>query len=124
MSNVLVVEDDLINRVILSKIISSVDATTKLSWATSLDEAKSILNKEPLDLVISDFLLFGLGTGLDLWQICQTDHPGVRFMMISGLSAEVMNKLSQQTKKNFSYLKKPFPFEECQRLISELLNQR
>src|SRR4051812_13319840 len=68
---ILVAEDDLSLRPILTRLCRSIEGSAEVIWTSSLNEAVTALERDPFDLIIADHLLQGDGTGIELWQHCR-----------------------------------------------------
>ncbi|MGK5086369.1 response regulator [Bdellovibrionota bacterium FG-2] len=118
--SVLVVEDDLFMKPILIRILQSMDATIKVYWAVSVDEARVALAEGAFSLVIADYFLLGESNGLDLWRHCQNEVPKMPFVMVSGLEPDVFRKLING-KVVPRFLQKPFYPKQCRALVEDAL---
>jgi DNA-binding NtrC family response regulator len=117
---ILIVEDDLALKPILTRICRSVDEESELSWVLSSVDAMTELRKHPFDLVILDHLLEGDGTGIDVWKHCQRCYPDLPVLMMSGESRELLQYYSGLNNPQFAYMEKPIQVTTCKRLIEEL----
>ncbi len=106
---VLVVEDDAsLARVIVAALKRS---GCKVLIAGDGDEALSLLRREPsIELLLSDLVLPGRLSGLDVGNECRVRHPRIQRIFMSGYSEPSM--LEAQLSGEDTLLHKPFTFRE------------
>ncbi|MEO5969750.1 MAG: response regulator [Bdellovibrionia bacterium] len=128
-NSVLVVEDDPSQKPILARILYAFNPSMDLLWASSAEEAKNILNEKPIDLLITDILLEGEGTGIDLYQECAKANSHLPVLFISGLSAATLEKRGISLSKSgieesAILLPKPVSPLKCHDSITELMRRK
>ena len=120
-NTILVVEDDICLQTILERIFHAIDKSLKFDWVTSAEEAKLALKAEKYSLVIADHNLSGDLSGLDLWDICQAEYPGLSFILISSIGVQDFFKTVGPHRISPLFLPKPFYASECKQLLESLL---
>jgi DNA-binding response OmpR family regulator len=114
MKRVLVVEDHPEIRALLMQLLREVDYDVRDAW--SFLEAKMKLAEEPFDLLISDVLIPGGGSGTDLAELAHA--RGVKYLLVTGHPAE-MQALDDSKQP---YLAKPFRAAEFVDRINSVWN--
>lgn len=123
--SVMIVEDDLLLKPFLERVLHSVRGDVEVMWTTSFEQAEQLLRKRAVDLVISDCLLFGSKTGVDLWNYCRKKYPKIPFMLISGLQSTTIKGFAAGAKEEFPpFLQKPLFIGECRSAVQNLLEER
>jgi DNA-binding NtrC family response regulator len=119
--HVLIVEDDLCLKTILSRVLGSIDPHVSYTWATSVEEAQTILSEMKVSLVISDLSLLGERTGIDLWEHCGERFPKLPFLMVSGMDLDIFSKRVGRHRIAPPFLPKPFRAGDCRQMVNDLL---
>lgn len=119
--NLLVVEDNPDWKKIWDFIGNMLGAGTKISWATSVDEAETHLqfaetHNLNFDIVIADIFLSGGRTGLDLFEALSVEYQQ-RFLFISSVKPEKVEKYLQSKFPKARFLQKPFG---AQQVVNEI----
>jgi DNA-binding NtrC family response regulator len=104
---VLVVEDDELAKPILARILYSLNDELSLTWVKNAKAAKRCLEKEAFDLVITDVVLEGEGTGMDIHRYCSRHCPETAVVITSGLSREAIEKKTGHRVDDLAYMQKP-----------------
>ena len=115
LQRLLVVEDDLDMRPFFDRIVGSVATNVLLDWADSVRDAIQRLNRERYDLVVSDFLLDGSGSGLTLKNWCDYNYPRTRFTMMSAFP--IADALAADDPPD-AFLRKPFTLAQLRRFLN------
>jgi two-component system cell cycle sensor histidine kinase/response regulator CckA len=126
---ILVVEDDPTQRPILSRILYKVNPTMDLLWAENTQEAKAILCERPVDLLITDILLEGEETGVDLYHACVNANASFPVLFITGYSQDSLKKRGISLSKSkvdesAILLPKPISPTKVQESINELMKKK
>jgi DNA-binding NtrC family response regulator len=124
MKNILVVEDDELLKPILARVLYSIDDKMSIKWVTNFEEAKKALIHDIYDLVISDVILDGDQSGLELYRHCGAYHPDTLLLIISSLSREMLEELLGAEIDPACYLSKPIAIGRCKQLILALAEQK
>lgn len=113
---ILVVED---NRAVLDAVAIYLQSLGyDIIKATDASEAlQAIAEKDDIDLVFTDIVLPGGGSGQDLARTIANSKPHIKVLFTSGFSEEDWNDGSFSK----DILKKPYPLDELQRVIAETL---
>jgi DNA-binding NtrC family response regulator len=120
---VLVVEDDIIERMWVSKCLR--DAGYVVVEAGAVEDARKILQSGPeIHIVFADVILQHNSNIIDLVAWMETETPSVPVVLTSGQSRplEALNVTSCANVTDF--LPKPFLCDEVQRLLSQRLRSR
>lgn len=116
MKHVLVVDDEIGPRESLRMVFAG---TYKVSLASSGEEALSILSNDPIDLMLLDVIMPGMG-GLALLREARNLYPSLPVIMISA-STSVRPVVEAMRDGAYDYVTKPFDVEEilhlCRRAI-------
>jgi CheY-like chemotaxis protein len=119
---ILIVEDDPQWKLILSKAVGAVADSPEIVYAGSAEMARAILaSDKKFDLVISDYILEGDETGVELWHsahIAQTTP----FVLISGKSVSEIHRLSGGDKSLPMLLSKLAPKAQLKSDLERALN--
>lgn len=133
-SRILVVEDDMAMKSLVTKAVQTVRPQAEVCFASSLEEAfakilqfSDISDKQPCELIIADIFLEGSGTGLDLWRVLRTTYPNIPFLAISSvnekdLQSSIEKSAGATEAQGLVYLKKPFSISSCAQKIQRILN--
>lgn len=100
---VLVVDDEKGPRLALQMLLSE---NYRVITANDVPSARSMLGKEPIDLVISDIRMPG-ETGVDLLRHVHEKHPEVEVMLLTGFG-ELSTAKEAVRLGAYAYLEKPF----------------
>lgn len=117
---VLVVEDDLALKPIISKILKLIDPKIELDWKTNVEVAKQVLNENDYALIIADFALQGKLTGIDLWKFCNDYYTKIPFIIISGMPIPTFLAM-MGSEICPPILQKPFYLGEAQQVLKHFL---
>jgi DNA-binding NtrC family response regulator len=124
---VLVVEDDLCMKEILSLLLQNIDPHIEIKWMHSADEAwkevhtKSKAIASPYNLFISDISTPGIKSGLDFWKTCKSRYPHIPFLFTSGMPVETFFETFGSSIVCPPFLSKPFAVGECRQIMKILL---
>ncbi len=105
--NILVIDDDLIFRKLISAILKE---EFNVQSAETPTQAFRILNKEAIDIIICDFVLPEMN-GLKVLEKVKEDYPGIEVIMVSA-SGDIDTVIGALQKGAADYLKKPFTAPE------------
>lgn len=116
---VLVVDDDLISRELITEVLSS--SEIRVECAGSAEEALEILRKKNIPVVLSDIRMLEL-TGLDLLKKVKRLYPETTVVLMTGFGS-VEGALESIREGAFDYISKPFQMEDLKVLIERALRQ-
>lgn len=99
-------EEDLVSTVVERLELRGVDAT----GAVSGQEALTLIEQQPFDVVLLDVRMPGLG-GLDVIKRIKQSHPGLEVILLSGHGAKEDAETGLRLGA-FEYLQKPVDLED------------
>jgi DNA-binding LytR/AlgR family response regulator len=103
MKNILIVEDDFLNRRLIKKVLSQ--ESYRILEAMSADEALKILKSDKIDLVILDIHL-GKTDGISLGHLIKSEYALPFFYLTAYETSDIVRKAIATTP--MGYLTKPF----------------
>ncbi|HEY8966843.1 MAG TPA: ATP-binding protein, partial [Candidatus Methylacidiphilales bacterium] len=120
---ILVVEDETHVRQLVVAILRS--AGYQILEAKSGLDAIGVWEKniEKIDLVLSDVIMPGLITGIDLGEKLASEKPGLPVILTSGYSAEVIGE-NLALDPTINFLPKPYPPHSLLRMVRDCLDKR
>ncbi len=113
----LIVEDDVLLQTLFNQTLKKIAPEVWIEWVTTVEEAEARLKERTFDLILSDYSLTGLQTGLDLWETCMKRYPKTPFVIISGLSIPDFIERMRGHKNTPPFLPKPFFPGELKQLV-------
>jgi len=116
-ATILVVDDDDPVRVMLARLLRTHGFT--VLQASHAAEARAILEREQVDLVISDIVMPG-ESGMELRRAVLETRPDLPFILISGYSAEGPAEFAARTPRTM-FVQKPFAADQFLRLVEATL---
>lgn len=117
MPSILVVDDDDILRSVLRAFLRA--EGFQIFTAASGPEALEIVNKEPLDLMISDIRMRPMN-GIELLRAVKQSHPQLPVIMLTAYSSRDTAREAEQLGA-FAYLAKPFTNDEVTRIVKDAI---
>ncbi len=90
--------------------------------ATNGSEGMKILEKETVDLIITDMIMPGV-SGMDLLHFARERHPDVMVIMITG-HASVETAIAAMKDGAFDYVTKPIKLDEVKIIIQQAADKR
>ncbi len=84
-------------------------------WAASADAALEEIERNGIDLVLSDIVMPGRLDGLGLARIVKQKHPDLPVLLTTGYSDKLRN-----VRSDFQVLQKPYEMQELSRAIAKL----
>lgn len=115
---ILVVDDDDPVRVMLARLLRTQGYT--VLQAANAQEARTILEEQRPNLVISDIVMPG-ESGIELRRAIATRWPGLPVILISGYSADGPAEFAARTANTY-FVQKPFAADYLLALVEETLN--
>ncbi|HTX79469.1 MAG TPA: response regulator [Longilinea sp.] len=89
--SILIIEDSMDSRRLLKAYLSTLDAELDVNLVPSAEEAFLIASKQPLDLLVTDYMLPGI-TGTDLVRRMRKRFPELKVILITALDPENVHK--------------------------------
>jgi PAS domain S-box-containing protein len=84
-------------------------------WASDAETALREIDRDGIDLVLSDIVMPGKMDGLGLAHAIKQKHPGLPILLATGYS-----EAAQSVRADFPILRKPYLLHELSRALSEL----
>ncbi len=119
-ASVLVVDDEATMREVLSRNLAASGHQARA--AASVSEALALLDREPVDLVLSDIMMPG-ASGFDLLRQLKKRWPDTAVVMVTAL-ADVQAAIDALKEGASDYLLKPFTLDQIDLSVSRALQQR
>ena len=95
----------------------------RIHWARSVKAAQGALDERKVDLIVSDFRLDGVATGFDLWFSCRRRFPQTPFILLSGFTLGVFDRLLRGTQSGGPHiLCRPFSGDELRDRIRRIFD--
>lgn len=117
---VLVVDDEARLAFLLKQSLLSLGPDYDIQTANTGHDALSIMEREPCDLVITDYRMEGMG-GLDLMKAIRSKRPATLVILMTAYGSDEVQAEAERLQA-YRYITKPFPIEEFQRIVQEALN--
>jgi HPt (histidine-containing phosphotransfer) domain-containing protein/CheY-like chemotaxis protein len=128
---VLIIDDDLFYRTLLSKLVSQIIDNPEVLAVESYENAVDALREsgkpenKSFDLIIADLNLKTSSTGIDVWRVSQVHAKKAAFLLMSGTPLdEFITLVGEQVGEVPSYLPKPFRLDHARALLEWLLRSR
>jgi signal transduction histidine kinase len=90
------------------------------SGVTALDIWRKRRNQ--IDLILTDIVMPGGVSGLDLAKALRAEHPSLRVIYTSGYSADIMGK-NFELREGINFLQKPYPPHKLAQTVRAALNR-
>ncbi len=118
--NLLVVDDDEDIVLMMSDFLDVVENAHLFSKVTSksFEEAQSFINKQKIDVLITDITLPG-GSGMLLAETLKKTNADAFVVIMSGWNNVTVNS-GEPSVKIDAYLKKPFEFDKFEAIINDI----
>ena len=120
--NILVVDDNSIDRMIIVKGLSVLDSSFNFLEAESCDQALDILDHNQVDIILTD-LKMPLVDGTDLCRLMDSLHPGICKIIITGASQEHVDELNVTNAGFSKCFTKPVDFTALMEYIKNQLEE-
>jgi DNA-binding NtrC family response regulator len=114
---VLIVEDDYSLEDVITNILYGMYPDMEYTWVSTVEAARVELDTNPCDLILSDLILFGKESGMDLWDTCLKCCPQIPFIMMSGMGRERFYEAVGSCEVAPLFISKPLMANECKQLI-------
>lgn len=90
----------------------------KLDWAVNEKAANKLMAKTSYDIIISDVVLSGRQTGIDIWRTIDPQH--CHFIFATRIKASEFASLVAGEDRPYCLLEKPLNVGRCMQLIQQL----
>lgn len=85
-SRALIVEDEAYWQMIIERAFYRIDRRINITFAENANQALDIVSEQSdFDLIVSDYRLGGLKTGLDLWDMLLGQNSEIPYVLLSGI---------------------------------------
>ncbi|MGZ9098222.1 MAG: PAS domain S-box protein [Brevundimonas sp.] len=82
-------------------------------------QARDLLKRERFDIMLSDVVMPGGMTGIELARLCERDHPAMRVVLTSGYAGDDVDAALADAP--WPFLRKPYSGEELARVLGDLV---
>lgn len=117
---ILVAEDTDSVRQMLSEMLAGLGY--RVLEASGFDAGKALLQVEPVDLLLTDVVMGGRNSGVDLARAARQHRPGIRIVLMSGYLEHILPQADSSLYD--AVLMKPYRRFELATRIRELLDTR
>ena len=114
--HLLLVEDDASVAAVALELLAGLGL--KVSAAENGPQALDLLKRERFDIMLSDVVMPGGITGIELARLCARDYPDMRVVLTSGYAGEDVDAALADAPLPF--LRKPYSGEQLARILGEL----
>ncbi len=121
-NRVLIVDDEETLTWGMSKSLSKAHGNLEVLTATTGDEALEVLEKNPIDLVITDIRMPGMD-GLKLLSRIKATYPSIDVIVMTAYGSPQIQQKAV-TSGSLYYIEKPFEMEEMEELLHKALKKR
>jgi CheY-like chemotaxis protein len=90
--------------------------------ASGFEPGKALLQDEPVDLLLTDVVMGGRNSGVELARLARQHHPGIRIVLMSGYLEHILPQADSSLYD--AVLMKPYRRLELATRIRELLDTR
>jgi PAS domain S-box-containing protein len=112
----LLVEDDASVAAVALELLAGLGL--EVSAAENGPQAVELLKREPFDILLSDVVMPGGMTGIELARLCARDHPDMRVVLTSGYAGEDVDAALADAP--WPFLRKPYSGEQLARILGDL----
>ncbi|MDQ3124281.1 MAG: PAS domain S-box protein [Pseudomonadota bacterium] len=112
----LLVEDDVSVAVVALELLEGLGLEVRA--VETAPQALELLKRERFDMMLSDVVMPGGMTGIELARICGCDYPDMRVVLTSGYAGEDVDAALADAP--WPFLRKPYSGEQLARILGEL----
>ncbi|HWQ86066.1 PAS domain S-box protein [Brevundimonas sp.] len=112
----LLVEDDVSVTVVALELLEGLGLEVRT--VETAPQALELLKRERFDIMLSDVVMPGGMTGIELARRCERDHPGMRIVLTSGYAGEDVDAALADAP--WPFLRKPYSGEQLARILGDL----
>ncbi len=114
---VLLVDDSQIVTNHLSKMLKEVERIETIEIASTLKEARSVVERTKIDVIVLDINLPD-GNGLEFLKWIKSDHAGICVIMLSNMSTDVYRRAAEKRGADY-FFDKSDDFEIIHKLLEK-----
>ena len=112
----LLVEDDASVAVVALELLEGLGLEVRA--VETAPQALDLLKRERFDMMLSDVVMPGGMTGIELARVCERDYPDMRVVLTSGYAGEDVDAALSDAP--WPFLRKPYSGEQLARILGEL----
>ena len=112
----LLVEDDVSVAVVALELLEGLGLEVRA--VETAPQALDLLKREKFDMMLSDVVMPGGMTGIELARACGRDYPDMRVVLTSGYAGEDVDAALADAP--WPFLRKPYSGEQLARILGEL----
>lgn len=112
---ILLVEDDVAVAAVAMDLLKSMGL--EVTAAETGPHALDVLKKKPFDLMLTDIVMPGGMTGIELARRVAADHPAMRIVLTSGYAGDDVDEALKDAP--WPFLSKPYSADQLRRIIDE-----
>ncbi|HEX8660781.1 MAG TPA: ATP-binding protein, partial [Brevundimonas sp.] len=112
----LLVEDDASVTVVALELLEGLGLEVRA--VETAPQALELLKRERFDIMLSDVVMPGGMTGIELARRCETDHPDMRVVLTSGYAGDDVDAALADAP--WPFLRKPYSGEQLARILGDL----
>ena len=112
----LLVEDDVSVAVVALELLESLGLEVRA--VETAPQALDLLKREKFDMMLSDVVMPGGMTGIELARMCGRDYPDMRVVLTSGYAGEDVDAALADAP--WPFLRKPYSGDQLARVLGEL----
>ncbi|MFA4892155.1 PAS domain S-box protein [Brevundimonas sp.] len=112
----LLVEDDVSVTVVALELLESIGLEVRA--VETAPQALELLNRESFDIMLSDVVMPGGMTGIELARRCERDHPDMRIVLTSGYAGDDVDAALADAP--WPFLRKPYSGDQLARILGDL----
>jgi PAS domain S-box-containing protein len=113
----LLVEDDVSVAVVALELLEGLGLEVRA--VETGPEARALLTRERFDIMLSDVVMPGGMTGIELARLCERDYPAMRVVLTSGYAGDDVDAALADAP--WPFLRKPYSGEQLARVLGDLV---
>ena len=113
----LLVEDDISVAVVALELLEGLGLAVRT--VETGPQARELLKRERFDIMLSDVVMPGGMTGIELARLCERDYPDMRVVLTSGYAGEDVDAALSDAP--WPFLRKPYSGEQLARVLGDLI---
>lgn len=114
---------------ILTRALRKIFPACSIDQPNSAEDALRIIKErygareQRFDLVVSDVMLSGKISGIELWETCEARFPGMPYLLISGMGESEFKKAVSKDPVQPPFLAKPFSLQAFREAVDDVLER-